>query len=59
MPCICVKEGRKPTKHRIEDIELNSSVSVLKEKAAERLNIPVKEQSRCQTVRSSSLIVLS
>ena len=46
MPCVCIKEGRKPTKHRIEDIELSSSVSFLKKKAAEKLEIPVEEQSK-------------
>ena len=53
MPCICIKEALQPTKHLIEGIELNCKVGELREKAAEKTNIPIDEQ----TSRAHSKVV--
>lgn len=46
MPFIRIKEAYKTTKHVIEGIELSCKVEELKKLAAEKINIPVQEQSK-------------
>ena len=46
MPCISIQDWEKSGCHLIEGIELTSSVSELKERAAEKVNLPAFEQSK-------------
>ena len=45
MPCIRIKEAYHSAKHVIDGIELNCRVGELKEKTAEKTNIPAEQQS--------------
>lgn len=46
MPCIRIKEAYQNTRHVIDGIELSCRVGELKEKTAEKTNIPAEQQSK-------------
>lgn len=46
MPFIRLKEPSNPTKHKLEDVELDHKVSEIKERAFRLTNIPALEQSK-------------
>ena len=46
MPSIRIKEAHHNTKHLIDDIELSCKVLELKQKTAEKTNIPAEQQSK-------------
>ena len=46
MPSIRIKEGYHNTKYVIDDIELSCKVLELKQKTAEKTNIPAEQQSK-------------
>lgn len=46
MPCIRIKEACHNTKHLIDGIELSCKVLELKQKTAEKTNIPAEQQSK-------------
>ena len=55
MPSIRIKEAYHNTKHLIDDIELSCKVLELKQKTAEKTNIPAEQQSKfvsCDVFRS-------
>lgn len=46
MPFIRLKVPSSPTKHKLENVELDHKVSEIKDRAFQLTNIPVLEQSK-------------
>lgn len=59
MPCIRIKEAYQNTKHVIDGIELSCRVEELKQKTAEKTNIPAEQQSMTMHVSSCLSSVLT